>query len=259
MKNYKRFIALGLMSAVMVTTAACGGEAVKDMASSMKVESMKTSKADSLGYTFSEVSEKPEILKEFTKMDADYAAYLKSNPFSVLFLDEKMNITDETDVYSLPEKEDSTALYLYIKNDKVINAKLDAFNGEINTEGYTYDTLFYDYSNNMEKQAKEKDFPYDLENNKDDAEKELKAKFEGKGIDELQDFLKVYTPLRKYARKDTDKTLESYMIISEIGYTASKTINVIVKDNKIEKLYIDESYRPDNDPIEMLKAVTEKK
>ncbi|QZY55889.1 hypothetical protein [Crassaminicella profunda] len=256
MKNYKRVIALGLISAVMITTVACTGD-VKDTASSTQVESTKedeNTQAEEIGYNFDKIYKNPEILKEFTKMDADYKAYLENEPVRAMFLDENTNLTDETDVYILKESEDPTALYLYIKEDKVINAKLDAFNGEVNTEGYDYDTLVYNY-NHMEKQTKEVDFPYDLEEKREDTQKELKEKFEGKSLKELQDVLKVYTPLYRYMRKDTDKILETYMIISEAGYTASSTINVVVKDGKIEKLYIDDSYQPSNDPVGLLKEM----
>ncbi|MCT4619916.1 MAG: hypothetical protein N4A62_11080 [Marinisporobacter sp.] len=251
MKNYKRVIAIGLIGAVMLTTVACGSEEVKGADNNTQIESNED--AEIVGYSFTEIQEKPELLKEFTKMDADYKAYLEKEILRAIFLDENNNLTDATNIYTLPNAEDSTALYLYMKKDKVINGKLDEFNGMVNTEGYEYDTLVYDYGSNMEKQAKESDFPYDLVEKREDAQKELKDQFEGKSLNELQDFLKVYTPLYKYMRKDTDKTLETYMIISEVGYTASSTINVIVKNGKITKLYIDDSYQPENDPVSMLK------
>lgn len=270
MKVYKRLILVGLIAAMTITTVACSGEEnVENTDNDVSVETTteaesveNTEKAEvneaasnnDLEYEFYEINEKPEILKEFTNMDADYKEYLKSSPFRALFLDKDKSITDEIDVYTLPEMKDSTALYIYQKNNKVINARLDEFNGDINIEGYDYDTLLYNYDNNIENQMKEADFPYDLLNKKDSAQKELKAKFEGKSLNELNEYLKVYTPVQRYIIKDTDKTLEVYTIVSEVGYTASNTINVIIKDNTIEKLYIDESYRPSNDPIDMLKG-----
>lgn len=269
MKAYKKIIIVGLIGAMTLSMAACSQE--KEVESKENVKSEETvsgTEADketseetteetsenNVVYEFHEIYEKPELLKEFTDMDANYEDYLKSRPLRALFLDEDDNIANEIDVYTLPEAEDSTALYIYQENKKVVNAKLDAFNGEINTEEYDYDTLLYNYDNNIENQMKEADFSYDLLKEAEEAEKELKEKFEEKDLNEFNKFLDVYTPVQKYLRKDTDKTLEVYAIVSEAGYTASNTINLVVKDNKIEKLYVDQISKPINDPFKILKG-----
>ncbi|KYH34296.1 hypothetical protein CLTEP_17950 [Clostridium tepidiprofundi DSM 19306] len=269
MKTSKKIMVAGLIGAMTLTTVACStgtGKKAENVKNPTSVEASKTVKpkvktdksdetkvnAENSKYAVEKVFEKPELLKEFTNKDVDYATYLKSEPFKAIFLDKDNKLLQEIDVYTLPNAKDSTALYLYLKEDKVVNAKLDEFNGDIDTQAYDYDTLVC--STDVEKQAKEADFPYDLAKKKDEAEKELKSKFEGKSLDELNKILKVYVPYQRYSRKDTDKTLDVYMIVSEEGYTASSTVNVIVKDNKIEKLYVDDSYRPSKSPIDVLKA-----
>jgi len=269
MKISKNIMVAGLIGAMTLITVACStdtGKKVDNVKNPTSVETSKTVKSkvktdksdetkanvENSEYAVEKIFEKPELLKKFTNKNVDYATYLKSEPFKAMFLDKDNKLLQEIDVYTVPNDKDSTALYLYLKEDKVVNAKLDEFNGSINTQEYDYDTLIY--STDMKEQTKYKDFQYDLDNKKDEAEKELKAKFEGKSLDELKKILKVYVPYQKYSRKDTDKTLDVYLIVSKEGYTASSTVNVIVKDNKIEKLYVDDSYRPSKNPIDVLKA-----
>lgn len=256
MKFYKKIMLVGILISMALSMTACGQKNEVVQNENQPVQEEKTEmKSPAYGkYEFYQLVEKPELIKEFTDMEADYEAYLQSSPMRVLFLDKDTNISEEVSVYSIKGQEDLTALYIHSKEGKVVGAKLDEFNGDLDISAYEYDTVLYNYDNLIEVQATEEGFKYDLVEETEESQEKLKEKFEGKELSKFQDYLGVYSPAQIFKMKDSNVELQVYPIVSKVGYTASFTLNIVTEDSMIKELYVDELYRPSKDPLLVLKS-----
>lgn len=165
-----------------------------------------------------------------------------------------MQATSTVSVFSHSgNSEDSTALYIIEENGSIKNAKLDEFNGSISTEGFDFDYMFYSFSNMREKQPTEESLEY-TNDSRDAFESELKKDYEGQPLYTLHEKLGIYVPVYKYEKANSDLKLNTYTIVSEVGYTASTDVNVVYdSEGTIKFLYLDDSYGPGKfDPLKTL-------
>ena len=196
-----------------------------------------------------------EQLAEMTGFDVDFKAYMENGPSRIVFLkdhDGEMKMTSTLSIYS-GSAEDSTALYIFEEGDAVVSAKLDEFVGSINSEGYDFDFLFYSFGSMMEKQPSEESLGYTREE-RAAFESDLKETYEGQPLYTLHEKLGVYVPVYRYEKAGSELKLNTYTIVSEVGYTASTDVNVVYNsEGTIKLLYLDDSYGPGKvDPIKIL-------
>ncbi|HAJ95567.1 MAG TPA: hypothetical protein DCP02_04955 [Actinobacteria bacterium] len=196
-----------------------------------------------------------EQLKAFTGLDADYAEFLEESAIHIHFLksaDEGVEIKGTVIVFQGSGK-DSTALYIYDIEGEVIDARLDEFNGSIAPGWVEADYLFYSFSSMMEKQPSEESLDYDGEK-RSEYEAMLRESFEGQPLYRLHEKLNIYVPVYRYESLSSPELLDTYMIVSEVGYTASTDVNVIYDiDGTIKRIYLDDSYGPGKqDPLKEL-------
>ena len=196
-----------------------------------------------------------EQLAELTGFETDFEAYMESEPSRVVFLkdvDGNFEGVSNMLIYRGSE-EDSTSLYIQEENGIVVSAKLDEFNGSINVEGQNCDFVFYNFGNMLDKQPKEADVSY-LADERESFEKNLKDEFIDSPLYSLHEKLGVYVPVYRYEMVGTDFKLNTYTIVSEVGYTASTDVNVIYDgEGNIKSLYMDDSYGPGKeDPLSVL-------
>ncbi len=201
-----------------------------------------------------------EQLAELTGFDADFKAYFEKGPTRVTFLkreNEALKPLGDIAIYTNAQA-DSTALYIYETDGAVEDARLDEFTGSVSTEGVEYDCMFYSFGSMMEKQPSESALSYTKED-RQAFEETLVTEFEDKALYELQDYLGVYVPLYRYEIKDSTLKLDTYMIVSPVGYTASTDVNVIYDETgAILSIYMGDSYGPEKiDPFERLYEAAE--
>jgi hypothetical protein len=187
-----------------------------------------------------------EQLRAFTGLDADHTAFLEESATYIHFL----KSTDEgienkgTIIVFQGSYKDSTALYIYDIEGEVVDARLDEFNGSIAPGWVEADYLFYSFSDMMEKQPSEESLDYDGEK-RGEYETMLRESFEGQPLYKLHEKLNIYVPVYRYESLSQPKFLDTYMIVSEVGYTASTDVNVIYdRDGIIKRIYLDDSYGP---------------
>lgn len=250
---YKGLI-VATVSTAMLTMAGCTPN--EDVSAESEVtapieqtESEKTAEA----ITAANITD--EQLAEMTGFEADFKSYLEKGPSRIVFLKEQegeMKITSTLLIYS-GSGEDSTALYLYEKDGSIVDAKLDEFVGSVSTEGFEFDFMFYSFGNMMEKQPTEEGLGYTSEE-REAFETELKETYEGQPLYKLHEKLGVYVPVYRYEKAESDLKLNTYTIVSEVGYTASTDVNVVYdSEGAIKLLYLDDSYGPGKvDPLGML-------
>ncbi len=197
-----------------------------------------------------------EELAAFTGFEAEYQNYLNNNATKVHFLTEEnseIRLEGSISIYSGTD-EDSTSLYLFESEGTVIDAKLDEFSGSVSSEIMDADYLYYSFSNMMEKQPTEVDMNFKKEN-AEAFELELQTAFVGQPLYKLHEKLGVYVPVHRYEKVDENIKLNTYMLVSEVGYTASTDINVVYdNEGTISKIYLDDSYGPGKlDPLKILR------
>lgn len=196
-----------------------------------------------------------EKLAEMTGFDAEFRAYLENGPTQIMFLKDdggEMKSTGSISIFS-GGGEDSTALYVYEEAGTVTGAKLDEFVGSISTEGMDYDFMFYRFANMMEKQPTEAALGY-TSDSRESFETDMRKAYIGQPLYTLHEKLGVYVPVYRYEKSDSAVKLNTYTIVSEIGYTASTDVNVIYdEEGTILNLYLDDTYGPGKqDPLNML-------
>lgn len=190
-----------------------------------------------------------------TGVEADYEGYLNQTPTVITLLKESggMKVVDRTiAVYPSPN-EDSTALYVYSKNDEVTAAKLDEFSGTIGQDNLDADYIFYQYAGMLVKQPSDQSLEFDKDH-QEEFEEDLRSEVMGEELYKLHEKLGVYVPVYRYEVIGSQLKLDTYTMVSEVGYTASTDVNVIYgPDGKILALYLDDSYGPGKqDPIGLL-------
>lgn len=196
-------------------------------------------------------------LAELTGFEVDFKAFMDNEPSRIVFLKDVDGTTEAVSNMLIYKGvgEDSTSLYIQEENGEVISAKLDEFNGSVNTEGQSCDFVFYSFANMLGKQPKEEALGYNAEK-RDAFESDLIDNYKGQPLYTLHEKLGVYVPVYRYEMVDTELKLNTYTIVSEIGYTASTDVNVIYDaEGTIQGLYMDDSYGPGKlDPLKVLSA-----
>lgn len=258
MKLYKKLVLLGMSISMVFAAAGCTNnqkevqnEEIKEEANNESNMVEENTNEDKKMIQIYEVVENPDLLKDLTGLDADFKTYLDQKTISTLLLDSDQNIVNMIDIY--PGKEDPTSLYIYSTTKGITDAKLDSYNGSLDLSGFEY---IYEIKNNnasIDSQMKEVDFEYDLLKDVENSQKKLKEKFEGKKLNTLNEYLNSYTPVQIFTKKNLDTKLEVYPIVSDIGYTASMALYVVVdKDENIKELYVDGIYKPSKEPLSVL-------
>lgn len=196
-----------------------------------------------------------EDLAEMTGFDTDFETYRDSQPTRVGFMkkvDGDFKSESNVLVYT-GSAEDSTALYVYEEEGSVVGAKLDEFAGSVNTDAVDHDYVFYNYAGMLEKQPTAESVNFS-EESASDFEASLKESFVGEPLYKLNEKLDVYVPVYKYVKNESNISLNTYTIVSEVGYTASTDVNVIYdEEGNILDLYLDPSYGPEKkNPFEVL-------
>ncbi|WXR61047.1 hypothetical protein WG909_12200 [Peptostreptococcaceae bacterium AGR-M142] len=258
MKLYKKFMLLGMsMSMVFAATACTNNEAqvqneeVKEETNNNNEDAKENSNEEGELLQVYEVVENPDLLKDLTGFDADFKTYLDQETISTLLLDTNQSIVNMIDIY--PGKEDPTSLYIYSTTKGITDAKLDSYNGSIDLSKFEYTYEIKNNNASIDSQMKEVDFEYDLLKDVDNSQKKLKEKFEGKKLNALNEYLNTYSPVQVFTKKDCDIKIEVYPIVSDIGYTASMALYLVVdKDENIKELYVDGIYKPSKEPLKIL-------
>lgn len=258
MKLYKKFMLLGVsMSMVFAATACTNNEAqvqkeeVKEEINNENNMIEENSNKEGELVQVYEVFENPDLLKELTGFDEDFKTYLEQKSISIVLLDDEQNMLNMIDIY--PSKEDPTSLYIYSTREGITKAKLDSYNGSMDLSQFEYSYKIKNNNNSIDSQMKEVDFEYDLLKDVENSQKKLKEKFEGKKLNTLNEYLNTYSPVQVFTKKDCDTKIEVYPIVSDIGYTASMALYLIVdKDENIKELYVDGIYKPSKEPLKIL-------
>ncbi|PAB60012.1 hypothetical protein [Anaeromicrobium sediminis] len=261
MKKYKNYLAaLSVIGTLTLGLAGCMGfkaEEVKseNIVKEQVVETQNKVEQKKIEITDGNIIEVSEEIKNFVGLDEDLGKYLQNEPTMVTFLKDEDGDNPDVNImyiYEGTEDEDSTALYLYIENDYIVNAKLDEYNGSVNLDWKEDETVVFTNSGQLEKQPKEENISLDFEN-RELAQKEINDKFVGKELREFNEFINHYIPVTKIVRKDTGLVMHVYYAINKEGYTLSTTMNVITKDNIIKEIYLEDSYNPSINPVDKLR------
>jgi len=196
-----------------------------------------------------------EQLAELTGFDVDFKSYMTSEPSRIVFL---RDVDGQTEAVSnmliyRGAGEDSTSLYIHEEDGAVVSAKLDEFNGSVNVESQSCDFVFYSFGNMMEKQPTEAALDYKSEE-RETFESNMIETYKTQPLYKLHEKLGVYVPVYRYEMVGTNFKLNTYTIVSEVGYTASTDVNVIYDaEGIIQDLYLDDSYGPGKkDPLQVL-------
>jgi len=220
----------------------------------------ETSKEKQIGeITLEDINKNPKLLEKLTGFSDEIMEYerlytTENKIYDVLFMKDGRK---EPLGYMLLYGYSST-LYVFVKDGIVLEATVDEFNGPTGGDGGGFfgepaDTVVYmDMSDTvLACQPKAKDLTFDPKD-REKSEKFLNEKFVGKDIFELENFLNVHRPITKYMRSESRDNLEVFIAVSDNGYTDSTAINVIHHKFEIKRIYLDNSYRPEKDPIEEL-------
>jgi len=243
-----------ILGTVILALAGCGVQQAEEQSTvENTTESSENVEVEDEKITLQNIT--PEQLQNFTGFEADYKAYMEGNSTSIRYL---KNADDEyiyeKTIYVYPSTgEDSSALYIYESSGEIIDAKIDEFVGSISTEGEDADYVFYTYSSMLEKQPTEESLGYNGEQRLA-FETDLKDNFIGQPLYKLHEKLEIYVPVYSYEKIGETKKLNTYMIVSEVGYTASTDVNVIYnEEGTILDIYLDDTYGPGKkDPLKVL-------
>ena len=253
---FKGFI-ITSVSVALLALGGCGSQSEQAPPEEMDTPGTEE-KADEQGEgtgitTLEKLSDKE--LAQMTGFDTDFETYRESLPTRVGFMkkvDGDFRSQSNVLVYT-GRAEDSTALYVYEEDGNVVGAKLDEFAGSVNTDMVDHDYVFYNYGGMLEKQPSAESLNFDGDT-ADAFEASLKETFVGQPLYKLNEALDVYVPVYKYVKSQSKLSLNTYTIVSELGYTASTDINVIYdEEGNILDLYLDPSYGPEKkNPFEVL-------
>lgn len=212
-----------------------------------------TSKA---GITFSDIHAKPELLKDYVKADLDFKALVASEEYvSTYYMNEVYKETDThytQYIFPIPSEEESSALYLNFENDVLKDAKVDEFAGSVSHADRKSDYAITHFGYNLKLQPKQADYKYDY-NDLKAIEKDLTEKFVGKEESKLAEHFKVSAPATVMENLKTGKVNDVYLLVNEIGYTTSVSLNVVVEQGKITKIHVDDIGNRTFDPISLIK------
>ncbi|MCT4595713.1 MAG: hypothetical protein N4A57_15805 [Anaeromicrobium sp.] len=261
MKKYKNYLAaLSVISTLTLGLVGCMGFKGEEVASENMVKEQVVEIADEkqekkIEITDGNIIEVSEQIRKFMGLDEDLGKYLQNEPTMVTFLKDGNSENSDVNIiyiYEGNEDGDSTALYLYIENDQIVNAKLDEYNGFVDLNWKEDETVVFTNSGQLEKQPKEENISLDF-TNRELAQEKVNDKFVGKELREFNEFIDYYVPVTKIVRKDRELVMYVYYAINKEGYTMSTTMNVITKDNVIKEIYLDDSYKPSINPVDKLK------
>lgn len=258
-RNMALLLGLGLVltgcnkeTTVTTTTSPAAVTESQEATTTAAVES-NTSEA---GIAFYQVYENPDLLKDFVEADIDFKTLIASeDSVSVYYLNDPYKETDTTYakyIYPIASKEESSALYLNFVNDKLESAKIDEFSGSVNHTDVKADFAITHFGYNLKLQPKQESFKFNYDN-LESINKELDDKFIGKEESKLTEYLKVNAPATVMENLKSGKINNVYLLVNELGYTTSVTVNVVAENNLITDIHVDDAGNRTFDPISLIK------
>lgn len=252
-------LAIALILSMALITASCNDKAnVKEETAKIEnvvTESALEENATKAGITMDDLYRDSNVLKKYIDSDLDFEKILaQDNGVSIYYVNEAATENQQyktIQVFPISE-DDSTHLYLYFADDILESAKLDEYSGEVDHSWGNADYAIMHYGGNLSKQASQDSFKFNYDDYAS-IEKELKEKFLNKELSKFNEYLKVYVPATKMKNIKSEKTLEVYVLVSEIGYTASTTINIALEDDKIVDIHVDDIGNRNFDPLTLIK------
>lgn len=237
---------------VSTTTSPAAVEVQENTTSESAVES----NASGSGIAFHQIFENPDLLKDYVKADIDFKTLIASeDSISSYYLNDPYKETDTTYakyIYPIASKEESSALYLNFVDDKLESAKIDEFSGSVNHSDVKADFAVTHFGYNLKLQPKQEAFKFNYDDLKS-INKVLDDEFIGKEESKLTEYLKVTAPATVMENLKSGKTNNVYLLVNEIGYTASVTVNVVIENNLITDIHVDDAGNRTFDPISLIK------
>lgn len=145
------------------------------------------------------------------------------------------NISSEA-IYPIESKEESSALYVFMENDEIVDIKIDEFSGSPSNMWKNTDYKVNTYSYQSGSSFDVKDFPKIEEDSGID---ELRTKYIDKSLDDFKKEFNLDTPNVEVFEKDGDLQLSVYPIVSKDNAAPQGGIYILSEQNIIKSIKID--------------------